>query len=75
MCFQAHLGRLRPFFLGGLAIFGRFHEIFGLAHFLAEIGVGDRDCEEPDCDGNEGCVSHGFGFLWTSIIRTWDDKA
>ncbi len=30
MCLQAHLGRLRPFSRGGLAIFGRFHEIFGL---------------------------------------------
>jgi hypothetical protein len=30
MCLQAHLGRLRPFSLGGLAIFGRFHEILGL---------------------------------------------
>jgi hypothetical protein len=28
---KAHLGRLWPFFFGGLAIFGRFHEIFGLA--------------------------------------------
>ena len=31
MCLQAHLGRLPLFFLGGLAIFGRFHEILGLS--------------------------------------------
>jgi hypothetical protein len=42
MCSQAHLGRFRPFFLGGLAIFGRFHEIFGLLLPLVVVAAAAR---------------------------------
>jgi N-acetylmuramoyl-L-alanine amidase len=39
MCLQAHLGRLRPFFRGGLAIFGRFREILGLIGLFLSLAA------------------------------------